>query len=133
MTDSISWSSTLRVIQGSLQMSRKLHLHIWKALQDYSLFLRGCSNAMEEVHELNMPANLQTIIRTLPYKLRDKWRTVACELHERCSQRATFIDINNFIERQVKILTDPVFGNIQDVWEKCTENKGQLPGCHYNN
>lgn len=37
---------------------------------------------------------------------------MACELQESCSKRATFID--NFIERQVKILTDPVFGNIQD-------------------
>lgn len=37
-----------------------------KALQDYSFFLRGCCNAMEEVqylHELDMPANMLTIIQ----------------------------------------------------------------------
>ena len=97
-----------------------------KALQDYSFFLRGCCNAMEEVqylHELDMPANMLAIIRKLPYKFRDKWRTVACELQERRSQRATFIDITNFIERQVRILTDPVFGNIQDA-PSLTTNKG---------
>ncbi|KAK0152711.1 hypothetical protein N1851_005754 [Merluccius polli] len=55
-----------------------------------------------------------TIIRKFPYKFRDKWRSAACELQERRSQRATFMDITNFIERQVQILTDPVFGNIQD-------------------
>ena len=88
-----------------------------KALQDYSLFLRGCSNAMEGVgylHELDLPANMLSIIRKLPYKFRDKWRTVACELQERRNQRPTFNNITIFIERQVKILTDPVFGYIQD-------------------
>ena len=88
-----------------------------KALRDYSLFLRGCCNVMEEVqylHELNIPANMLTIIKKLPYKFRDKWRSAACELQERHSRRATLIDITNFIERQVRILTDPVFGNIQD-------------------
>lgn len=47
-----------------------------KALQDYSLFLRGCCNITEEVqylHELDMPANMLTIIRKLPYKFRGKW------------------------------------------------------------
>lgn len=88
-----------------------------KALQDYSLFLRSCSNAMEGVdylHELNMPANMLTIIKKLPYKFRDKWRTEACELQEKCRRRATFSDITDFIEKQVKILSDPIFGNIQD-------------------
>lgn len=89
-----------------------------KALQAYGLFLRGCCNAMEEVDslcELNTPANMLTVIRRLPYKLRDKWRTVAYDIQEKHSRRAKFADIVGFIERQVKILTDPVFGNIQDV------------------
>ena len=44
-------------------------------LQDYSLFLRGCSIVMEEeqyLHELDMPANTLTEIKKFPYKLRDK-------------------------------------------------------------
>lgn len=88
-----------------------------KALQDYSLFLRGCSNAMNEVQymfDMDMPANMLTIIKKLPYKLRDRWRTTACEIQETRNQRATFSDIVYFIERQVRILTDPVFGDIQD-------------------
>lgn len=55
------------------------------ALQAYSLFLRGCCNAMEEVqymYELDMPANMLSIIKKLPYRLRDRWRTVACELQK---------------------------------------------------
>lgn len=87
------------------------------ALQEYSLFLRGCGNVMEELQymcELNMPANMMIIIKKLPYRLRDKWRTMACELQERRNQRVSFIDIVNFIEHQVKVVMDPVFGNIQD-------------------
>ncbi len=40
-----------------------------KALQDFSLFLRGCLNAMNEVQymfEMNMPANMLTVIKKLP-------------------------------------------------------------------
>lgn len=88
-----------------------------RALQDYSLFLRGCCNAMEDVqylHDLDMPSNMLNIIRKLPYRLRDKLRSQACEIQERYKRRAKFIDIVDFIEKQVKVLTDPVFGSIQD-------------------
>ncbi|KAL0178992.1 hypothetical protein M9458_024434, partial [Cirrhinus mrigala] len=88
-----------------------------RALQDLSFFLRGCCNAMEDVqylHELDLPSNMLSIIRKLPYKLRDRWRNQVCELQERNNQRVKFKDIADFIEKQVKVLTDPVFGNIQD-------------------
>ena len=97
-----------------------------KALQDYSLFLRGCCNAMEDVQyllDMDTPSNMLSIIKKLPYKLRDKWRNRACELQERYDRRARFTDIADFIERQVKIMTDPVFGNIQDS-ETITMNRG---------
>lgn len=55
---------------------------------------------MEEVqymYELDMPANMLTVVKKLSYKLRDRWRMVACDLQENRNQRATFIDIVNFI------------------------------------
>lgn len=58
-----------------------------KAHQAYALFLRGCRNAMDEVQwmsELDMAANMRTVLKKLPYKLRDKWRTAACDIQERC-------------------------------------------------
>lgn len=88
-----------------------------KALQEYSLFLQGCCNAMEDVQYLNdldTPTNMLEIIKKLPYKLRDRWRCHACDLQEKYNRRARFMDIASFVEKQVKILTDPVFGNIQD-------------------
>lgn len=87
------------------------------ALQEYTLFLRGCSNVMNEVQymcDLDIPSNMMIIIKKMPYRLRDKWRTV-CELQERSNCRASFTDVVKFLEHQVKIITDPVFGNIQDV------------------
>lgn len=66
------------------------------------------------MYELDMPANMLTIVKKLPYRLRGRWRTVACEIQERHQERAIFSDIVDFIERQARILTDPVFGNIQD-------------------
>ena len=88
-----------------------------KGLQAYAFFLRECSNAMEELQyldELNMPANMKMMIQKLPYKLREKWRVRACEILDRDHKRACFMDIVRFIEQQVRIVSDPVFGDIQD-------------------
>lgn len=89
-----------------------------KGLQSFSLFLRGCANLTEHLmhmKELDLPSNMRSIILKLPYKLREKWRNVACDLQERRGDRATFTDLVGFIERQVKIASDPVCGNIQDL------------------
>ncbi|XP_075340361.1 zonadhesin-like [Odontesthes bonariensis] len=86
-----------------------------KALQAYSLLLRECCNSMgATASDLNVPTNMQTIVKKLPYKLRDRWRSVACDIQEKFHHRATFPNIVDFVERQVKIASDPLFGNIQD-------------------
>ncbi len=63
---------------------------------------------------MNVPSDLKLLGMKPPFKLRGKWRAAACKLHERWSNRATFPDLVTFIEQRVKILFDPVFGNIQD-------------------
>ena len=88
-----------------------------KALQAYSLFLRGCCNVMQEisyVQELDMPVNMRTILSNLPFKLREQWRTTAHDIMEKTHDRAHIFDLVGFIERRVKILSDPLFGDIQD-------------------
>ncbi|XP_014849351.1 PREDICTED: uncharacterized protein LOC106921875 isoform X1 [Poecilia mexicana] len=88
-----------------------------KALQAFSFLLRECCNVMENngcMHELDVPANMQTIIKKLPFKLRDRWRNDVCDLKEKFKRRDTFSDIVRFVERQVKIASDPLFGDIQD-------------------
>lgn len=69
------------------------------ALQSFALFLRGCSNLVQHIKymkELDMPANLRIIVMKLPYKLREKWRNVACNIHEQTGSRAVFVDLVNF-------------------------------------
>ncbi len=86
------------------------------ALQSFSIFLRDCCNVMEDLQhmeEMNVPSNLRLIMMKLSYKLREKWRSVAWELQERRGYRAMFPDFVAFIERQVKILSDPLFGDLQ--------------------
>lgn len=85
-----------------------------KSLQAYALFLRGCCNAMEELHhmqELDMPSNIKTVVSKLPYKLRERWRAVAHDVVEAYDQRAHFIDVVVFLEKHVRILTNPIFGD----------------------
>ena len=88
-----------------------------EALQSYSFLLRACCNALgefESTYELDVPGNMQAVVKKLPYKLREKWREVAFSLQERFHRRATFCDIVEFIETQVKIASDPLFGDLQD-------------------
>lgn len=70
---------------------------------------------MEDMDELDLASSLKNIILKLPYKLRERWRLVACELQEqRHGRRARLLDLILFIEKQVRIATHPVFGDIQD-------------------
>nr|XP_055059768.1 uncharacterized protein LOC129443292 [Misgurnus anguillicaudatus] len=93
------------------------------ALQEYALFLRGCCNAMADLQymqELDMPTNMRTVILKLPFKFREKWRTTACDIMERQKRRARFNDVVTFIEYQVKVISDPIFGSIQNLETKPT-------------
>ncbi|XP_072770150.1 uncharacterized protein [Nerophis lumbriciformis] len=76
-----------------------------RALQAYSLYLRECCTAMENVQymqELNMSAHMKTVISKLPYRLRESWRVSACNILENHHRRPQFSDIVAFIERQAQ-------------------------------
>ena len=66
------------------------------------------------MEELDLSSNLKALVTKLPYKIREKWRSEVCVLQERRNSKIRFSDLVRFLECQVKILTDPVFGNIQD-------------------
>lgn len=98
-----------------------------KALNSYALYLRSCSNAarnLQYMSELDSPSNMKQIITKLPYKLRERWRSVVCDIMEQTQQRPKFNDLVIFIEKQSKIMQDPVFGDIQDARR---ESKVRLP------
>lgn len=87
------------------------------ALKAYSLFLRGCCNVMVELdymQELDMPSNIRAVVTKLPFKLRERWRSVAHDILEATGNRALFNDLVKVIERHVSVLSDPLYGNIND-------------------
>lgn len=67
---------------------------------------------LQYLQELDMPVNMRTI--KLPFKMRNQWRAKAHEILERMNDRAHIKDLVALIERHVKILSDHLFGNIQD-------------------
>lgn len=69
---------------------------------------------LEYVQELDMPVNMRAILAKRPYKLREHWRSKAHDIMETTGYRAGFSDMVAFIERHVKILSDPFFGDLQD-------------------
>lgn len=66
------------------------------------------------MEELDLPSNLKLIVSKLPYKLRNRWRTEACDILERRNAQARLQDLVAFIETQAKMLQDPLFGDIND-------------------
>ena len=87
-------------------------------LNSYALYLRSCNNSaktFQYMSELDLPSNMKLIVTKLPYKLRERWRSAVCNHMEQTQQRPKFHDLVKFIEREVRIMQDPVFGNIQDV------------------
>ncbi len=88
-----------------------------EALHSYALFLRGCCNVMRTLRnmdELNLPSNMRLLISKVPYKIKEKWRSHAFEIKERTGAWATFGDVVHFLERQARILQDPIFGDLRD-------------------
>lgn len=65
------------------------------------------------MQELNMPVNM-TIFSKLPVKMREQWRTKAHEIMDITNDKAHIIDLVQCIERCLKILSEPLFSDIQD-------------------
>ena len=64
-----------------------------------------------------MPVNIRAIVSKLPFRMRKQWRTIAHDIIMETTnpnEPACFIDLVMFIERHVRILSDPLFGEIQE-------------------
>lgn len=60
-----------------------------------------------------MSANLKVVISKLPYKLRERFRGIACDICETQRLKPNFNNVVHFVEKQVELLSDPIFGEIQ--------------------
>ncbi|XP_043222648.1 uncharacterized protein LOC122381925 [Amphibalanus amphitrite] len=93
-----------------------------------SLTLRSCNNVMSGIspgaRETDHPKTMRKIIEKLPYNLQDQWRRLADHIHEQEHRRARFEDIVDFVEREVRIQTNPMFGRQHSV-SRTREQEGQ--------
>lgn len=86
-----------------------------EGLNALALFLTSCNNAISDLdymEELDNVANMRAIVSKLPYKLKEKWRSVAFDIQERTSRRPRFKDLVRFINKQAKVALNPLFGDI---------------------
>ena len=86
-----------------------------EGLDRLSLFLLEIQNAMAGIQkgELEHPRTLREIIQKLPASLRDRWMREADKMMEQVREGAasvSFKDLVSFIQREVRILRNPVFG-----------------------
>ena len=83
-----------------------------KALEGFSLFLNEAANTMGDpiTSELNHATNMKAIALKLPYGMKEKWRSKVNNLEEIHNRAATFADMVNFIDTQVKMMNHPLYG-----------------------
>ncbi len=110
-----------------LAMSIKSLQPTWKVLfhgrQSNQMTLKLCKHTLSFYRDVVMPWKVSTTCMSLiclqlsyhTISIERKWRTVVCDFQENYNRRATFRDIVMFLEKQVKIITDPVFGDVKDI------------------
>lgn len=69
---------------------------------------------VSHVEELNNVANLKASVTKLPFKLRERWRSLACNIQEERDGRVKLKELAEFIKKQAKVALHPVFGDIKD-------------------
>lgn len=83
------------------------------------------------MEEMDNAANLRAIVVKLPYKLREKWRSVACEIQQKQNVRVKFKDLVEFINKQARIALHPVFGDIKESSTSKGQAKSQAEASTY--
>ena len=85
------------------------------ALSIFAIFLSSCKNALSSslyASKFDQPGNLQKLVFKLPFSMRERWRRSANDIMELQSRPVKFDDLVAFVDREARIATNPVFGNI---------------------
>ena len=87
------------------------------ALNRFSIFLTSCRNALTSsryISNCDQPGNIQKLVFKLPYSLRERWRRTADDVMKFQARPVEFSDFVAFVNCEVRIITNPVFGKISD-------------------
>ena len=63
---------------------------------------------------MDHPKNVKAVVSKLPYKLREKWRGQAYQIMDKQGRTVKFRYLSHFVEEQLRIITNPLFGNIAE-------------------
>jgi hypothetical protein len=113
------FGSRFKISESFIQRARnwqEIKAEDRKSLSSFAVFLRECGNTMKDfdyMQEMNHASNIQLLVSKLPYKLRDKWRTLTDCIQEEQGMMVTFDDLVKFVEKQARILSNPVYGDVQ--------------------
>ena len=85
-----------------------------EGLDRFSLALTSCLNVMQNIplgaRETDHPRTMRKVVEKLPSYLQDSWRRQAHKIHEFEKRKVQFEDVVTFVDREVRIQTDPTFG-----------------------
>ena len=87
------------------------------ALNRFSIFVTSCRNALARrryISNFDQPGNIHKVVFKLPYSLRERWRLTADDVMELQARPVGFSDFVAFVDCEVRIITNPVFGKISD-------------------
>ena len=85
-----------------------------EALDEFSIFLNACKNAMLGLpmlaHEMEHPHVMREVLEKLTYSLQDRWRRVADSITRQQGRPIVFADVANFVADEARIAANPLFG-----------------------
>jgi hypothetical protein len=85
------------------------------ALHKFSVLLTSCNNTLNNIgymSKVENPDNLRAVITRLPFELRRKWRNLVDKINEHDERDIVFQDIVDFVEREARTVSHPIFGDI---------------------
>lgn len=86
-----------------------------EALDNFAVLLATCKNSLKAIGYLSKienPDAMRKIVEKLPYKLQERWRDIADDIINVKKREVTVEDISMFVDKKVRVLSNPVFGKI---------------------
>ena len=85
-----------------------------REMRAYALALRLTHNAVDSIpygkSELEHPKTIRVLVAKLPIHLQDRWRNFVLKRREKHGENINFRHFIEFVEREVRVTSDPVFG-----------------------
>ena len=86
-----------------------------KALHKFAIFLVCCKNLMKGNGHLNKFDSvnfMQQVVLKLPFSMRCRWRRQVDDIMQIQQRTVIFSDLAQFVDKEARIATHPVFGNV---------------------